>query len=240
MTAAPALSVWPVAQTPSHVQRQGRYVPESKAHPGKMYPTLARLAIERYSNAGDLVVDPMCGIGTTLVEASHLDRRAIGIELEPRWAALAARNVIHARTQGAPGNALVLRGDAHRLGRELLADVTEQANLILTSPPYGPSTHGRVRLTQQGVQQYCVTYSDNPENLGQLPAGTNRRASSRLAAAISSMLVGCRRLIAPQGRLVITARPYRRDGALIDIPGQLVTLAQAAGFDLEARHAALL
>jgi modification methylase len=33
---------------------------------------------------GDLVADPMCGIGATLVEAIHLGRDAIGVEYEPR------------------------------------------------------------------------------------------------------------------------------------------------------------
>jgi len=30
-----------------------------------MLPALAREAISRYSKAGDLVLDPMCGIGTS-------------------------------------------------------------------------------------------------------------------------------------------------------------------------------
>jgi DNA modification methylase len=49
-----------------------------------MLPALGHRAIETYSERGDLVVDPMCGIGTTPVEAVALDRRAIGVELEPR------------------------------------------------------------------------------------------------------------------------------------------------------------
>lgn len=55
-----------------------------------MLPALARRAVEAYSEPGDLVVDPMCGIGTTLVEASDLGRRAVGVELEARWAKLAS------------------------------------------------------------------------------------------------------------------------------------------------------
>jgi modification methylase len=58
-----------------------------------MLPALARRAIDAYSNPGDLVLDPMCGIGTTLVEAIHAGRRAVGVELEPRWAKLARANI---------------------------------------------------------------------------------------------------------------------------------------------------
>lgn len=83
------LAIWPCAQRTSQWQRHGRYLPESNRHPAKMLPELARRAIETYSDPGDLVVDPMCGIGTTLVEAAHLGRCAIGVEIEQRWAKLA-------------------------------------------------------------------------------------------------------------------------------------------------------
>ena len=56
-----------------------------------MLPAIAATAITRYTEPGDLVADPMCGIGTTLVEAIHLGRDAIGVEYEPRWAAARRR-----------------------------------------------------------------------------------------------------------------------------------------------------
>ena len=77
------LSVWPTAQQPAARQRAGRYLQASTAHPAKMLPEIARTAIQRYSQPGELVLDPMCGIGTTLVEAIHLGRDALGVEREP-------------------------------------------------------------------------------------------------------------------------------------------------------------
>src|SRR6266852_9853012 len=99
------LSVWPTAQQDARTQRRGRYLPESTAHPAKMLPAIAATAITRYTEPGDLVADPMCGIGTTLIEAIHLGRDAIGVEYEDRWAALAHANVGLARSQGATGEA---------------------------------------------------------------------------------------------------------------------------------------
>ena len=84
-----------------------------------MLPELARRAISAYSEPGQLVVDPMCGIGTTLVEAIHLDRNALGVELERRWASLATANLARAREQGARGRGGVLEGDARQLPRLL-------------------------------------------------------------------------------------------------------------------------
>jgi SAM-dependent methyltransferase len=235
----PRSSVWAVADQPARVQRQGRYLPASTAHPGKMLPALARQAISSYSKAGELLLDPMCGIGTTLVEATHLGRRAIGVELEQRWVTLAAANLNHARAQGAPGHGLAINGDACQLGHGLLDDYRGKVALILTSPPYGPSLHGQVRKGEHGVQKFDFRYSDNPDNLAHLPQTAGRRKPS-FDAVLAEILAGCRRMLAPNGRLVMTVRPYRRDGRLIDLPGQLEQLAAANGLILHDRHAALL
>ena len=137
-TANLPLSVWPTAQQDSKAQRRGRYVPASMAHPGKMLPAIARHAIEHYTRPDDLVIDPMCGIGTTLVEAVHAGRDAVGVEYEQRWANLAARNIAHAADRGASGRATVVHGDARAIGRLLGGDLRGRAALVLTSPPYGP------------------------------------------------------------------------------------------------------
>ncbi|MGH2780028.1 MAG: TRM11 family SAM-dependent methyltransferase [Thermoleophilaceae bacterium] len=213
-----ALSVWAVAQQTAPAQRRGRYLDASTAHPGKMLPELARTIIRAYSQPGELVLDPMCGIGTTLVEAIHLDRDGAGVELEARWASLTAPNVALAREQGAPASALCLQGDARRLGRGLLDELAGQAALILTSPPYGPSLHGQVKAGHgRRVEKWDDRYSHNPRSLAHLPASSGRRPS--FAGALAEILAGCGRMLARHGRLVLTARPYRSQGVLVDLPG---------------------
>jgi SAM-dependent methyltransferase len=238
---ASVLSVWPVAQQTARDQRRRRYLPASTAHPGKMLPELARTVIRAYSQPGELVLDPMCGIGTTLVEAVHLDRDAVGVELEPRWAALAAGNVTLAREQGAAAHALCLRGDARRLGRGLLDELAGEVALILTSPPYGPSLHGQVKAGHgRPVEKWDDRYSRNRDNLAHLPPGRGRAGRPSFADALAEILAGCRRMLAPEGRLVLTARPYRSQGTLIDLPGQIVALAASADLALAERRVALL
>jgi modification methylase len=228
------LSVWPTAQQPAASQRAGRYLPGSTAHPAKMLPAIARHAIERYSHPSDLVLDPMCGIGTTLVEAVHLGRDAIGVELESRWADLARANIAHARTRGAQATARVVTGDACRLVSLLDAEVAGRVALVLTSPPYGSSIHGQVTARPgQGVAKYDNAYSPDPGNLGRVNQAT-------LLDALGVILTGCHILLRPGGLLVLTARPYRHHERLVDLPGQLTQVAEAAGLVLFERNAALL
>jgi modification methylase len=233
-------TVWATAQQTVRAQRRGRYLPQSTAHPGKMLPAIAQRAITTYSSPGDLVLDPMCGIGTTLVEAVHLDRRALGVELEPRWSAISKANLEHANRNGAPGRGTVTTGDARRLGSGLLNRYRGQVQLILTSPPYGSSLHGQVETGPGNLEKWDNRYSHNPHNLAQLPAERHRGGRSTFTEALLDILVACRCMLAPGGYLLVTARPYRRNGALVDLPGQLEQLGSEAGLHLHQRLVALL
>ena len=51
--------------------------------PAKFFPELPRYLIRKYSNIGEIVLDPMCGSGTTILEALLNNRIAIGIDIDP-------------------------------------------------------------------------------------------------------------------------------------------------------------
>lgn len=211
------MSVWLTGQRTSQVQRKGRYLPASVAHPGKMLPEIARQAIAAYTTAGDLVLDPMCGIGTTLVEAAHLGRDAIGIEFEDRWATLARRNIVHAKTQGATGTAAVIRGDARELKAVIQRRYVRAVALVLTSPPYGPSLHGQVHARPGGgVAKSDDRYSRDPNNLAHV-------GTTRLVDAMAEIAQAAAAVLRPGGILAMTVRPYWSRGSLVDLPGLLTT-----------------
>lgn len=54
-------------------------------HPAPMAPELANWAIRAYSKEGDLVLDPMCGVGTTLLEARSLARNYLGFDINEKY-----------------------------------------------------------------------------------------------------------------------------------------------------------
>ena len=63
------------------------------SHPATFPEALARDHILSWSNPGDLVLDPMCGAGTTLKMAAVHGRRWMGIDISPRYAELSAARV---------------------------------------------------------------------------------------------------------------------------------------------------
>ena len=226
--------MWATGQHSPAVQRRGRYVPESVAHPAKMLPAIAAHAIAAYTQPGDLVLDPMCGIGTTLVEALHLGRRAVGVEYEPRWAELARANIdLTGPLRRGPGR--VFTGDARHLDCVLPPNLLGQVALVVTSPPYGPSTHGHVTTDHTGVHKRNHLYGDlldrgNLANIGH----------HRLLAGFTRILALTAPYLRPGGRVVITVRPWREHAELIDLPAQIAACARAAGLVPVERCVALL
>ena len=120
---------------------------ESFAHPAKMAKILANRiydhAFERgWVKAGDCVLDPFGGIGGTAYGAILHDLQWIGVELEPKFVAMAKKNierwVATGRECGFPnGNARIVQGDSRRLV-EVLRDAGElpSPNVVISSPPY--------------------------------------------------------------------------------------------------------
>jgi DNA modification methylase len=58
-------------------------------HPAVFSLQLAKDHVTTWSNAGDLVFDPMCGSGQTLVAADVLDRRWLGMDCSAEYCELA-------------------------------------------------------------------------------------------------------------------------------------------------------
>ena len=59
-------------------------------HPATFSPELAERVVKLYSFVEELVLDPFAGVGTTLIAAVQLNRQALGFELRPEYAAVAA------------------------------------------------------------------------------------------------------------------------------------------------------
>ena len=232
----PAVSVWTTAQSAPAAQRQGRYTPESTAHPAKMLPAVAAYAITHYSEPGDLVLDPMCGIGTTLVEAVHAGRRAVGVEYEPHWVEVSRANLTLARELGVQHEARVIHGDARQLGSLLPPAYLGQAALVVTSPPYGPSTHGQVAAAAgYGVQKYHHCYGNTLDRGNLANIGHHR-----LLAGLTRILAGLTPFLRPGGHIAITIRPWREHAELIDLPAQILACGRHAGLIPIERCVALL
>lgn len=66
---------------------------EAKGHPAPFPCALARDHIVSWTNEGDVVLDPMCGSGTTLKVAKELGRKYVGIDISEEYCDLSRKRV---------------------------------------------------------------------------------------------------------------------------------------------------
>ena len=71
-----------------------------EGHPCSKPVGLMVALINRFSNPGDIILDPFMGSGTTGVACIQTDRDFIGIEIDPRYFAIAEKRIKEAQVRG--------------------------------------------------------------------------------------------------------------------------------------------
>lgn len=70
-----------------------KYGMENTGHPAPFPIALAKDHVASWSNPGDVVLDPFAGSGTTLKAAKELNRRFVGIEINPEYVEICKRRI---------------------------------------------------------------------------------------------------------------------------------------------------
>jgi site-specific DNA-methyltransferase (adenine-specific) len=74
-------------------------MPENTEHPTQKPEKLLAKIILASTKAGDLVLDPFLGSGTTSVVAKKLGRRYVGVEIDEKYCRLAEKRLALADTE---------------------------------------------------------------------------------------------------------------------------------------------
>ena len=73
--------------------KRGNWATHHSKFRGNWAPQIPRNLILRYSKPKDLVLDQMCGSGTTCAVAKALGRKWIGIDLNPEYCEIARKRI---------------------------------------------------------------------------------------------------------------------------------------------------
>jgi len=127
-------------------QRKTWYMSDSIKHPAKAHLGMMNWILKKFCQDGDVVLDPMCGIGTTLIEGMKLLPNSVflGVEYEPRFVDWTNQNIKHIEKLARRdwfmkiGKAIVVQGDA----RELSKVLKEKVDKCIFSPPFGQAQTG--------------------------------------------------------------------------------------------------
>ncbi len=197
-----------------------------KLHPAKFPETLAQEFIDFFTKAGQTVLDPMVGTGSTLIACLRSGRNGIGIELSPKYAELAAQLVEQEKT--ALGSEQlrveVIQGDSADIASFELPLI----DYVFTSPPYWNMLHAKGAGTQKQRREDAnldVTYSENAADLGNVE--DYDEFLDRLIAIYSSL----QEVLKPRAYLTIIVKNVKKGGKIYPLAwdlghqlGQIFTL----------------
>ncbi len=111
---------------------------------GNFAPQIPRNMILRYSNENEIVLDPFCGSGTTMIETKLLNRKGVGVDINKDALLLTWNRLDFSPTK----NIELFQGHAGDLTK--LKD--ESVDLIVAHPPYAN----------------IIQYSDEKDDLSKL------------------------------------------------------------------------
>jgi len=131
------------------------------AFAAKFPPQLPKTFIEELTDVGEVVLDPMAGSGTALVEAALAGRVGIGADLDPL-----AASICSAKTSRLDPQAVSLLGE----------NVTDYARLVLASE--GQDCCAHVLSAFDDASRSFIEYWFEPQTIGEL--GALRRAIATL------------------------------------------------------------
>jgi DNA modification methylase len=236
-------SVWTTAY-PSELGHALRRV-----HGANKPPRLMARLIEFFTKSGELVLDPFAGVGGTLLGAAIArgPRRAIGIELERRWAAVYAEVLAEAApapggTGGVPLADLGSQdpggprgfdpsGCELRVGdaRRLLLDIPDASvHFVATDPPYNvqlPMTMsgGALAGTWANRRTDYAMVTEDPADLA------NSADYPAFLDAMTGILTELHRVLVPGRYAALIVRDAYQDGRYLFTGADLAGRAAGVG-----------
>jgi DNA modification methylase len=235
-------SVWTTAY-PSELGHDRR-----RAHGANKPPRLMARLIEFFTRTGELVLDPFAGVGGTLLGAAIArgPRRAIGVELDPRWAAVFRETVdaLCAERDGAgprladlgptdpggersfdPSGVELREGDA----REVLRTIADASiDFVATDPPYNVQlamtmAGGPLAETHANRRTDYAMVSDLSGDLANLPD------YAAYLDAMGGILGDVARVLRPGRYATLIVRDAYQEGRYVFTAADLAARADAAG-----------
>ena len=197
-----------------------------KKHGAIKPPELMAEIIAFFSKEGELVLDPFAGVGSTLLGAALVGRKAVGIELNVEWIRI-FREITSGFTVGENGfiqgqggrkiEGLMLHGDCLEELKKLPA---EQVATIITDPPYG--CQHRVDFIKE--TNFSMYNPGEEKDLG------NSRGFVEYLEKIAEFAREAFRVLAPRRYLIVLIGDRYQNGEYYPLSMKVAETIQKTGF----------
>lgn len=174
-----------------------------REHPAPFSFTDVSRLVKFFTKAGDTVLDPFAGVGSTLKACAIEGRKGVGFELNPRFAKLSRKRIeTEVGTFWAENDQKIIQGDSRALVSELEVD---SIDFLVTSPPYWNILKKKDHKAQQErVDKNLDTdYGQDPRDLANIDSYED------FLVELSSILGDCGKALKPKKYMVVIVSDFR-------------------------------
>lgn len=231
---------------PRDILRRKYFVPEHVEHQAKLEVQTYIWLVEHYTQPGDIILDPMSGIGTVHFAAT-MGRHTVGIEISERFYEIQQWNLAKFDDElGLNAGSIIYLGDCRRFlpltgwpasfgsmesqVQQALAERHQKADIVIFSPPYADLWKTTKKSAFHEEKHINIGYSDDAGNIGNI---TNYPL---YLAAMREVYSLCNRSLKPGGRLITVTKDYVRARQRVYISKDNVACCLDAGFQVEDWH----
>lgn len=204
-------------------------------HPATFSEADVERLIRMFTKAGERVLDPFVGSGSTLIACAQAGRHGVGIELSEEWAEVARRRIRQEACaprldpeDGAQCAELeVVVGDARETLDGLPPDSFE---FIVTSPPYWSILTKKAGLKAQAERKargLPTQYSDSARDLG------NIEDYEEFLGELGGVFGRCLRVLKPKRYMAVIVSDFRHGPRFYLYHADLSAHIEQAGFTLK-------
>ncbi|MEM2614059.1 MAG: DNA methyltransferase [Nitrososphaerota archaeon] len=186
-------------------------------------PRLMELIIRFFTKTGEWVLDPFMGTGATLIAASLSGRKALGIEINPRWIEIYRQVCEEEKIEEQE----VIQGDCLEIMSKLIQE-GRCFDAIITDPPYSPALEKTLTLGDYPQWRRRFTrleeFSNDPRDF------RNTRSFSEYYSKMKQACELMYNLLKPERYMAMIIRDSYQDGRYIPTSFHVAQKAEEAGF----------
>lgn len=192
-------------------------------HPAMFPISLAEKLISIYTkNDGEVILDPFMGVGSTIIGSKNLNKKGIGIELNPEFV-----NITKIRLAQATLN----KNDSIYVPEIICADAKELANFVkkesvdlcINSPPYWDILNQKRTVDNRKIGNY----SDSEKDLG------NIEDYKQFLQALKKVYSEVYNVLKPDKRCCIVVMDIRKKDKFYPLHIDITKIMEEIGFELE-------
>ena len=214
-------------------ERSKLFVKESSKHQAKLNVKLFRYLVEMYTSPGDLIIDPMSGIGTVHLAAT-MGRDTLAVEIVPEFASLQFANCDKLdEVLGLDSRTKVLQGDCRRFLPTEAYNYREpgQSAAVIFSPPYGSMWKSTGSKSRMQVEKHMeVGYDNQDANVG------NITIFPQYLEAMRTIYLKCWESLLPGEVLISVCKDYMQSGERMRVSQANLRILMECGFNYEDWH----